>query len=165
MLPLIRGLRCPPAFQPKISALRHRFHFHSNKLLTQFKEAQQNRIFKHLKSRRQIKPPSILMIWAQNGVQFMIFVPGLCFPSAAASAVLFYPSTFTINIIIIPSPRQFSRFFLPCALSFREKRMKRSCVCGGNFTQLCKTTYHLISLSSMKITPQFSSLAKKKLLK
>lgn len=37
----------------------------------------QSRIFKHLKSRRQIKPPSILVIWEQNGVLFMIFVPRL----------------------------------------------------------------------------------------
>lgn len=65
----------------------------------------QSRIFKHLKSRRQIKPPSILVIWEQNGVLFMIFVPRLCFPSAAAPPVLFCSSTFTINIIIILFPR------------------------------------------------------------
>lgn len=96
------GLRCPPAQDqcPEPS-----FPLPFQKLLAQLTEAQENMIFKHLKSNRQIKPPSILMIWAQNGVQFMIFVPRLCFPSAAASAVLFYPSTFTINIIIIPSPR------------------------------------------------------------
>lgn len=104
LLLLIRGADVPSNLPAQDQCPEPSFSLSFQQASYQFKEAQQNMIFKHLTSRRQIKPPSIVMICAQNGVQFMGFVPRLCFPSAAASAVLFYPSTFTINIII-PSPR------------------------------------------------------------
>lgn len=81
-------------------------------------------IFKHLKKRKQIKPLSILMIWEQNGVQFMIFVPRLCFPSAVLSLSLHNKHPHH------PFPKVIFTF-LPSLCSLIQRKVDEKIMCLG----------------------------------